>query len=58
MQAAFSHQNLVWCLLDVVPGLDVRRLCFILYLEFLIDDLQFLRDFRFGNCDLFLKLGI
>ena len=44
-------------LLDVVSCLDVRRLHFLLDLEFLIDGIQLCLDFRFGSCDLFWPLG-
>ena len=44
-------------LLDVVSRLDIRRLCFLLDLEFLIDGIQLCRDFRFGDCNLFWQLG-
>ena len=45
------------CLLDVVSGLYIRCLRFLLDLEFLIDGIQLCRDFRFGDCNLFWQLG-
>ena len=45
-------------LLAVVSSLDICCLRFLLYFEFLVDDIQLSCDFRFGDCNLFWQLGI